>query len=83
MSEFLMVVPEGWIELQDVDAFLERHSADAVAGWISSELVSLDTALGDDGILPPGWTLTDARMFRDGLTFRIWYKQEQVPGWGE
>lgn len=70
MSEFLMVVPEGWTEIPD-------HAAYTAESWLGA---SLDEArewlrdLGYTDLLPDGMTVGDKRFFTDGDTARLWVR---------
>lgn len=76
MSEFLMVVPEGWYELADAQAFVDTHSEATLLDLISRNegWTSIEALMQDGGQIAPDASLIDFRMFRDGSATRIWYK---------
>ncbi len=78
MSEFLMIVPEGWIEA-DVDLLLTVSDEGTLANYAANEPVSIDTLLGDTGQLEQGKTLSAVRLFKDGDRLRLWYQVIDIP----
>lgn len=68
MSEFLMIVPEGWTEIPNPDQILTEES------WISSspwEVTAIAVELGvieDDNLV----RVVAHRVFRDGDVLRVW-----------
>lgn len=75
MTEFLMVVPEGWIELADGQAFVDLHTEAQLLDLIQSDqLAAIEAMLQDGGVIAPDATMVDFRMFRDGDSYRVWYR---------
>jgi hypothetical protein len=73
MSEFLMVVPVGWVEVPDAQAFVDRHTEAQILDLIgSNQLAGVEARLQDDGLIAPDASMLDFRMFRDGGACRIW-----------
>ena len=73
MSEFLMVVPDGWAEVSDAQAFVDRHTEAQLLDLIgSNQLAGVEARLQDDGLIAPDASMLDFRMFRDGVGYRIW-----------
>ena len=75
MSQFLMVVPEGWAELPDAQAFVDLHTEAQILDLIQrGESAAVEAMLQDGGHIPMDAAMTDFRMFRDGGAYRAWYK---------
>lgn len=73
MSEFLMVVPPGWTEVEEAQAFVDRHTeAQLLDLTQQGDLAAIEARLQDDGLLVGN--MSDFRMFRDGGVYRIWVK---------
>ncbi len=73
MSEFLMVVPPGWTEVADAQAFVDRHTeAQLLDLTQQGDLAAIEARLQDDGLLVG--SMIDFRMFRDGGVYRVWVK---------
>lgn len=75
MSEFLMVIPAGWAELADGQAFVDMHTEAQLLELVqSNQLASIEAMLQDGGHIPMNSAMADFRMFRDGSSYRIWYQ---------
>jgi len=75
MSEFLMIIPFGWAELADGQAFVDQHSEAQLLDLIqSNQLATIEAMLQDGGLIPMDAAMADLRMFRDGPVYRIWYQ---------
>lgn len=76
MSEFLMIVPEGWTELTTADAFLEQQGEQQIIDLIARNegWAAIEALMQDGGFIGPTEAIIDFRMFRDGTANRIWYK---------
>lgn len=75
MSDFLMIVPAGWQELADGQAFVEQHTEAQLLDLVqTNNLAAIEAMLQDAGHIVAGAAMADFRMFRDGGVFRIWYR---------
>ena len=71
MSEFLMVVPEGWTEVAP-EAWAGM-SLDDLSRWIAEgSFYDFDALLEASGQLPEGQAVVNARLFRAGAIDRLW-----------
>jgi hypothetical protein len=79
MSDFLMVAPEGWVEIENATDIVDNWpsgSEDAVFSMIASgEFASLEPILEDNGLMPQGQTIVEAQAFKlvDG-SLRLWVR---------
>lgn len=74
MSEFLMIVPEGWAELPDGQAFVDQQTEAQLLDLIQSgQLAAIEAMLQDGGHIPMDAAMADFRMFRDGGAYRVWF----------
>lgn len=74
MSEFLMVVPAGWAELADGQAFIDTHTEAQLLDILSqNDLGAIEARLQDDGLIPMDSHMIDFRMFHDDGAYRVWY----------
>lgn len=80
MSEFLMVVPPDWYEVQSATAVVDAFPGGEpeIQNFIASgEFAMIDPALEETGQIQPGFTIVDARMFPTGdqtERLRLWVK---------
>jgi hypothetical protein len=75
MTSFLMVVPPGWIELDNATAFVEHYNESSILNSIQqNETGTLDGMVEEWGQLPAGFTLAEMRLFREGNEFRVWFR---------
>ena len=75
MSDFLMIVPAGWSELADGQAFVEQYTEAQLLDLLqSNNLAAIEAMLQDGGHISPTASMSDFRMFRDGDLFRVWYR---------
>lgn len=75
MSEFLMIVPDGWTEPADIEALLNNGGAnpDEVSFWISQESWGdIETMLSNAVALPEGKHVMNAKIFRTDTGYRFW-----------
>lgn len=74
-SEFQVVVPPGWAELADGQAFIDRHTEAQLLDLLSGgNLAAIEAMLQDGGHIPMDAAMADFRMFRDGNAYRVWYR---------
>jgi hypothetical protein len=66
MSDFLMVVPSGWTEVQDPEAIMSEES------WLNANSWEITEALKTAGIIQEGYESKDHRVFRDSGVLRLW-----------
>lgn len=72
MSEFLMVVPDGY---ESVDLSLFGYGEEDITRWIADRTwYDFDNALEVTGMLPAGKAVVDARLFRDRELLSLWVK---------
>lgn len=75
MSTFLLIVPDGWSEMADAQAFVDLHTEAQLLDLLSyGNLAAIEAMLQDDGLIAPDATMADFRMFRDGDAYRVWYR---------
>lgn len=75
MSDFLLVVPQGWEEPADIAALLNDGAVnpEEVSFQIAQESWGdIDTLLSNAGSLPEGKHVLNARMFRTEMGYRFW-----------
>ena len=68
MSQFLLVIPEGWTQLdwQYITNNVPNMSGPAVASMIQSGVLSdIEAGLKEAGIIPPEASLVDAKLIDD------------------
>lgn len=75
MSEFLLIIPDGWFEANLVP-ILETVSEQDLVYYTGAELSTVQTWLEDTLQLPFTGTVTKARVFKDGELLRLWYTLE-------
>lgn len=74
MADFLMVIPEGWAELADGQAFIDEATEAQLFDLLSyGNLAAIEAMLQDRGSIAPDASLADFRMFRDGSAYRVWF----------
>lgn len=75
MSDFLMVIPEGWAELATADAFIAENTEVYILDLINrgDGWAAIEALLQDAGHIPATAALADFRIFRDAGAIRIWY----------
>lgn len=75
VNDFVMVIPPGWAEIEDGQAFVDQHTEAQLLDLLSySNLAAIEAMLQDGGQIPMDAAMADFRMFRDGETYRIWYR---------
>jgi len=76
MSEFLMVVPEGWTGLADSALFLEQQGEQQILDLLARDegYGAIEALMQDGGFIPMDASIADFRMFKDGIATRIWYR---------
>lgn len=74
MSEFLMVIPEGWAEIEgDIDALIDSYGGEiAVMSALAESPNNIDTVIEPLGLPPAGSTVMGCRIFKDGGATRMW-----------
>lgn len=76
MSDFLMVVPEGWIEVQNAADWLRSVDEMRIATLITeNDWPALSQILEDSGSIAPNTVIQDARLIDAGDGPRFWYLQ--------
>lgn len=75
MSEFLMIIPPEWSELETADAFVAENTEAYILILANQDdgLAYLEALLQDGGHIPPTAALAGFRIFRDAGAIRIWY----------
>lgn len=77
MSEFLMIVPEGWLEA-DTAPILATIDEVGLTYAAENEPGTIDALLGDTDQLPEGTTVVESRVFKDGGRLRLWFRVVEV-----
>lgn len=74
MSEFLLITPDGWTEVQNAPEWLNRVGSDSVLDLVTnkdynnlSQLIEAEGWIGENAII------TDARMINTGDAWRFWF----------
>lgn len=66
MSDFLLIVPEGWVSIDLEYLSFQGITADSITGLIQSlNLVSLLQCLTYYGLIEPNKTIIDAKIFNN------------------
>lgn len=79
MDEFLLITPEGWVELPEAQAFVDTNTEATLLDLLqSNQIGSIDAMLEAVGQVPAGKTLDEFRMFRDAGGYRIWFKLKDL-----
>lgn len=74
MSEFLMVVPAGWSEVPDGQAFVDTHTEVQLLDLVQQgDWAAIEARLQDDGHIPADKAMAGFRMFRDDAVYRVWF----------
>ena len=72
MSDFLMIVPPPWVEVSN-HWIVVVHTPEVVTFWISQEAwADLEVVLQDQGDVPAGKHVVDARLFQVDGGYRLW-----------
>jgi hypothetical protein len=66
MSEFLMIVPEGWLEINSPESTMSEES------WLNANPWEVTEALKSIGIIEEGYESKEYRVFRDDGILRLW-----------
>lgn len=75
MSQFLMVIPQGWAEMPDAQAFVDLYTEAQLLDLTQrGELAAVEAMLQDGGHIAPDAAMADFRLFRDGGVYRVWYR---------
>lgn len=75
MSDFVMVIPPGWIEFPEANDLINTGATPPglVYSQISGEAWGdMDTFLSSAGLLPEGKNVTSARMVQTDNGYRLW-----------
>jgi hypothetical protein len=73
MSDFLMVVPEGWIaaDMGVISTMLDEVS---LAYAAENEPATIEEFLEQTGQMPVNSTVVEARLFKNGGSFSMWFR---------
>ena len=76
MSEFLMVVPPDWYEVQNIEGVFTYGDADSIQRNINAESFGeLEQALiGVGEMIDGNISVWGARLFNDGIGYRLWVR---------
>lgn len=75
MSDFILIVPEGFVELHDAGEWLRATGEDYIRGLIESEDWSaLSQSLEDSGVIGTNAQISYARIIDTADGPRMWYK---------
>ena len=75
MSDFLLIVPEGWVEFADINALVNDGAvpADMVYFWIAQEVWGdIDTMLVNANHPTDGKLVTGAKLFSESDGYHLW-----------
>lgn len=76
MSEFLMVVPSDFIELQNAAEWLPTVDPEMIQRLVNErDWNSLSQILENSGVIEQNGTISDARYIDAGDGARFWYKR--------
>lgn len=79
MDQFLLITPEGWIELPDAQAFVDTNGEVQIMDLLqNNEIGHIDAMLETVGQVPAGKTLEEFRMFREPTGYRVWFKLKNL-----
>ena len=78
-DNFLLIVPEGWTEIEDGETFVNRHwGIDGLISIIAdSAWGEITSALDEDHELPFGMIVGEVRFFQvtdENRTMRLWIR---------
>ncbi len=72
---FLLIVPTGWVELPDAQAFVDLHTEAQLLDLISQgAIAAIEAMIQDGGYVPADQPVVDVRLFRDEGAYRLWYR---------
>lgn len=78
MSDFLLIVPEGWIEIAP-DVWPQYTTVQDILGSIEDgSFRTLDMQFVDTEVLPEGYRFVALQFFQDGLVNRLWARIEPI-----
>jgi hypothetical protein len=75
MSDFLLIVPEGWVEFPETNALLNDGATppDMAYFWIAQEAWGdIDTFLASAGMGVPGKLVCGAKLFSESDGYHLW-----------
>jgi hypothetical protein len=83
-DNFVMVIPEGWTEIENATQMIEAWGENGVISTIQQQAWGeIDSMLEAAGILPAGKTTAEARLFSAGETgdarLRLWVIYQDIP----
>jgi hypothetical protein len=76
MSDFLLIVPEGWVEFEAINALINDNAvpSDLVYSQITQEAWGdLDTTFVNANIPVDGKLVVDAKLISAATGFRCWF----------
>jgi hypothetical protein len=75
MSEFLLVVPDGWTEVTNLEQVFSWASPEAIQLDIAQELwYEIEQAMDFAGVMPAEHMILDAKLFDGGSGWRLWVR---------
>lgn len=83
-DDFLMVTTPGWVEVQEATAMIEAWGENGIVdAFQQRNLGEFDAMLEAAGLIQPGYTVGDVRMFNTGEAgpgrLRLWVVFIEVP----
>jgi hypothetical protein len=79
---FLLIVPEGWIEAENIEPMLVQYPPMMLMEIIERESWGeLDAYMEEHGFVPGGKTISAGNLFNGGEGWRLWYQLVDIPGW--
>lgn len=75
MSDFLLVVPEGYIEIENAQLWLNKNDPSQILGFIiDKNWEQLSHLLEASNYIPEAHVVQDARLIDAGSGYRFWFK---------
>lgn len=73
-DEFLLITPEGWIEIEDAVSFVSQIGESLVYEMISAgEFENLSQHMESQGLILENQVIQNARMINTPDGYRFWY----------
>lgn len=72
--QFLLIVPEGWTEIENAQDFFQNHASMENINTYASDQTFwfITSAMDNAGLLPAGMMVTNAKAFDAGDGPRMW-----------
>ncbi len=74
-QQFLLVVPDGWTDIGDINVILQHTSIDNIQSSINEQTWwAIDQVLEAAGLLPLNQNVSEANLFNDGTQYKLWVR---------